>query len=291
MRRSTLEDKGGIITERGTHQVTVRLKIPAGVVTSEQLRGIADIGDRYKAGIALTVRQTVELYHVDPGRIRDLVADLERNRTPLGSEKTEVVNIIGCPGTDRCIFAQIDSVSLAKIIDEHHSGREMPVKTRIAVSSCPYSCMSERLNEIGVTGVVRPYRRPGDCTGCDSCTQYCKEGAITVKNGTLHMDMDQCILCGMCILSCPHGIIHADPPAYQITVGGKRGNNPVPGRHLVTVKSPKSALHVVGMVVEWIYRRAYEGALLADQLDELDYDQFKGRVMADLPPDEIETGY
>jgi dissimilatory sulfite reductase (desulfoviridin) alpha/beta subunit len=95
----------------------------------------------------------------------------------------------------------------------------------------------------------------------------------------------------MCILSCPHGIIHADPPAYQITVGGKRGKNPSPGRHLVTVKSADSAIHVVGMVVEWIYRRSYEGSSLADQLDDLGFDQFRGKVMADLPPEEIETGY
>ena len=291
MRRSTLEEKGGIITERDSRLATVRLKIPAGVLSSEQMRGIADISERYHAGIALTVRQTIELYHVDPNCLSELIGDLEKNGTPLGSEKTEVVNITGCPGTDRCIYAQIDSVHLARTLSERHTGRDMPIKTRIAVSSCPYSCMSERFNEIGITGVVRPYRRPGDCTGCDSCTQYCKEDAITVKNGNLHMDMDLCILCGMCILSCPHGIIHADPPAYQITVGGKRGKTPSPGRHLVTVKSADSAIHVVGMVVEWIYRRSYEGSSLADQLDDLGFDQFRGKVMADLPPEEIETGY
>lgn len=291
MRRSTLEDKGGIITERGTHQVTVRLKIPAGVLTPDQLRGVADIASRYRAGVSLTVRQTIELYHVDAGHLPDILADLESNGTPLGSEKSEIVNVIACPGIDRCIFAQVDSILLAQQIAGIHGGREMPVKTRIAVSSCPYSCMSERLNEIGVTGVVMPYRQPGHCTGCDSCTQYCKEGAITVKLGDLQMDMEKCILCGMCVLSCPHGIIHADPPAYQITVGGKRGKNPVPGRHLVTVKSPSSVLHVVGMVVEWIYRTAWEGSLLSDQLDELDFERFKGRVMANLPPEEIETGY
>ena len=291
MGRSTLSEKGGIITERGAERVTVRLRIPGGMITSDELRGIADIASRYNAGISLTVRQTAELVHVDPALLPDLIADLEANGTPLGSERAEVVNITACPGTDRCKFAQIDSLTLAKEIDAAHFGREMPIKVRISISSCPHSCMSERLNEIGITGVVRPYRKPGDCTGCDSCTQYCKAGAITVRNGKLNMDMERCILCGMCIISCPHGIIHADPPAYQITVGGRRGPNPALGRHLITVKSSKSALHVVAMVVEWIYRSAWEGSLLQDQIDELDFDRFKGRVMTDIPPADIETGY
>ena len=167
------------------------------------------------------------------------------------------------------MYAQIDSLSLAKEIDTTFFGHELPVKTRIGVSSCPYSCVSERLCEIGVTGVVRPYRREGECTGCDSCTQYCKEGAISVKNGILHMNMDLCILCGLCVISCPYDIIHADPPAYQITVGGKRGMNPTLGRHLITVKTPEWAVKVVGMVIDWIYRYAWEGSLLSEQLDEL----------------------
>jgi anaerobic sulfite reductase subunit C len=291
MRRSVLDDKGGIITERETRMVTVRLRIPSGSVTSGQLTGIATIATRYHASISLTVRQTVELSHVDTRLLPDLIRDLEANGTPLGGERTEVVNVIACPGTDRCVFAQMDSLSLAKQVDAAHFGREMPVKVRIAISSCPHSCMSEQLNEIGITGVVRPYRKPGDCTGCDSCTQYCKEGAIVVKNGALQMNMNRCIFCGMCILSCPHGIIHADPPAYQITVGGRRGRSPVLGRHLITVKSQESALRVVGLVIEWIYRRAYEAVQFTDQLDDIGFEQFKGRVMTDIPPGEIETGY
>jgi dissimilatory sulfite reductase (desulfoviridin) alpha/beta subunit len=290
MRRSTLEDKGGVITERETHFITVRLRIPAGVISPSKMRGIADIASRYGAGIALTVRQTIELYHVPPSSLHSLVFDLEKNGTPLGSEKAEIVNITACPGTDRCIFGQIDSLYLAKEIDAAHFGREMPTKTRIAISSCPYSCMSERLCEIGITGVVRPYRKPGECTGCDSCTQYCKEGAITIRNGDLTLDMEKCILCGMCVLSCPRGIIHADPPAYQITIGGRKGMYPAIGRHLVTVKSADKALVVVNQVIEWIYRTAWEGSLLQDQLDDLDFDRFKAGVISGLAPDEIETG-
>jgi len=44
--------------------------------------------------------------------------ELEKNGIPVGSEKDEVVNIIACPGTERCKFANIDTIGLAKKIDQ-----------------------------------------------------------------------------------------------------------------------------------------------------------------------------
>jgi dissimilatory sulfite reductase (desulfoviridin) alpha/beta subunit len=139
----------------------------------------------------------------------------------------------------------IDSISLAKTLDEKYFGKEMPVKFRIAVASCPNSCVSERLNEVGITGVVKPYRIPGTCTGCGTCVEYCKERAIAIKNGQIQMDNDRCVHCGMCIHSCPFHIIKADPPAYHITIGGRRGRHPRIGYHLVTVKTPETVVTII----------------------------------------------
>ncbi len=287
MRRHALTDLGGFITERGAEKMTVRLRIPAGIITPDQMEGIAAIARRYQAGIHLTTRQTIELSHIDPAHAEMLVADLSANRTPLGAEKAEVVNITACPGLDRCKYAQIDSISLALALDQDHFGKDMPVKCRIAVSSCPFSCTSEHLCEIGVTGVVIPYRTPGTCTGCDSCVQYCPEHAITLVNGNIRMDMDLCSFCGMCIPGCPYGIISADSPSYRITIGGRRGKHPRKGIHLITVRSDHTARQVVGEVVTWIYRSAWGGSLLSDQLGDLDVHKLADHVRTGIPPEEI----
>ena len=209
----------------------------------------------------------------------------------VGAEKSEIVNITACPGTDRCRFAMIDSISLARTLDEKFFGKEMPVKFRIAISSCPNSCVSERLNEIGITGVVRPYRVPGTCTGCGTCVKYCRENAIAIKNGQIRMNNDLCVHCGMCIQSCPFHIIKADPAAYHITIGGKRGRHPRVGYHVVTVKTPETVIKVVEKVVKWVYRKAWSDSLLPDQLGILDFESFKKELIADLDEDEIITGY
>jgi anaerobic sulfite reductase subunit C len=174
--------KGGVITERNAEFCTIRTRIPAGVVTTAQLRGLADIAEKHGVStLHLTTRQTVEMPHMDPSMLKEIAADLEENGTPVGSERDEIVNIISCPGLERCIFANIDSIHLAKELDRRLFGKEMPVKVRIAISSCPNACTSPMLNEIGIIGRMAPVRVPGMCTGCGTCAQYCRENAIVIK--------------------------------------------------------------------------------------------------------------
>ncbi len=288
MARDALTEKGGFITPRDTKYVTVRLRIPAGVVTPQKLYGIAAIAEKYNAGIHLTTRQTIELSHVNPTDSKELMADLLSNGTPLGAERTEVVNVIACPGLDRCKFAQIDSVSIALAADKEHFGLDLPVKCRISVSSCPISCMREQFAEIGVTGVTVPYRIPGACTGCDNCVQHCLMHAIRMVNGKVEMNLELCSFCGLCVTSCPYGIITADAPVYRITIGGKGGKMPIPGRHLITVRSEESVQIVIREAVRWIERNAWSGSgVLGDQMDELDLTRLGTRILDNLSKEEI----
>lgn len=291
MRKVPIYEKGGVISELGAEYCTVRLRIPAGLITLDQMEGVVKIARKYQADVHLTTRQTMELVHVDPVKLESLVSDLAENGTPIGAEKAEIVNITACPGTERCRYAMVDSISLAKTLDEKFFGKDMPVKFRIAVSSCPNSCVSERLNEIGITGVVRPYRVPGTCTGCGTCVQYCKEKAIVIKNGQIVLDEGKCVHCGMCIQSCPFHIIKSEPAAYHITIGGKRGRHPRVGYHVVTVKTPETVVKVVELVVKWVYRKAWSDSLLPDQLEILDFESFKKELVAGLDEEEMVTGY
>ena len=101
------------------------------------------------------------------------------------------MNITACLGTRNCKFGIIDSVGLAEEIDKKFFGKELPVKVRIAISSCPNGCESERLNEIGITGIQKPIRDPGLCTGCGTCAHYCREKAIEVQDGIIVLHDNQ----------------------------------------------------------------------------------------------------
>ncbi|MCE5297445.1 MAG: 4Fe-4S binding protein [Methanoregulaceae archaeon] len=279
--------KGGVITELDSEYCTIRARIPAGVISCGQLKGIAEVAERYGAdSLHLTTRQTIEIPHMNPADLDAIAKDLAANNTPVGSERDEVVNVIACPGTERCIFANIDSISLARSIDAKLFGKEMPVKIRISISACPNACTSPLLNEIGIVGQNRPVRVPGLCTGCGTCVEYCKEEAITIKRGISVLDTSRCVQCGTCVRSCPYNLLQSSGEHYLITVGGRRGRHPKTGRELITVKSQASVLLVVEKVVAWVYRRAWSGRLLSDQMDEIQFEKFRDEIKALIPEDE-----
>ena len=77
----------------------VRIRIPNGLLNSEQLRTIADLTRRYAHGIAdITVRQNIQLHWVTIEALPDLLEALGRvglNTTSACGDVTR--NVTGCP--------------------------------------------------------------------------------------------------------------------------------------------------------------------------------------------------
>lgn len=275
--------KGGVITERDADFCTVRIRAPAGILSVDQMRGIASIAKKYGSGLVhCTTRQTIEIPHVNPKFLKRIEKSLEKNLTPVGSERDEIVNIIACPGVERCKFANIDTINLAKKIDQKLFGKEMPVKMRIAISGCPNACTSPMLNEIGIMGRILPLRTPGLCTGCGTCVEYCKEKAIIVKRGISVLDPDKCVQCGVCIQSCPFDLLKAEHSHYLVLVGGRRGRHPRIGRELLTLETEDQVIYVIEKIVNWVYRRAWSGRLLSEQLEDLQFEKFRQEILHDI---------
>ncbi|MEN6609443.1 MAG: 4Fe-4S dicluster domain-containing protein [Methanoregulaceae archaeon] len=275
--------KGGVITERDPDFCTVRVRLPAGIISVEQMRGIAALAKKYGKGfVHCTARQSVEIPHIDPARLKSLARELEKNGTPIGSEKDEIVNVVACPGIERCKFANINTGSLAKKIDEKLFGKDMPVKIRISISGCPNACTSPMLNEIGIIGRIHPLRLEGQCTGCGSCVEYCKEKAIVIKNGISVLDENKCYQCGVCVRSCPFDLLKGEHLHYQILVGGRRGRHPHIARELITVENEDLVIFAVERIVNWVYRRAWSGRLLSDQLSDLQFDTFRDEMKKEI---------
>ncbi|MHC1627133.1 MAG: 4Fe-4S binding protein [Methanoculleaceae archaeon] len=271
--------RGGVITERGGDLCTVRVRIPGGFTDAGALEGLARIARKFGDGsVHLTVRQTAEIPHVDPARLEEIEVALKKNGTPVGAEREEVVNVVACPGIDRCKYANVETFELAHAIDRAVFARQTATKVRIAIAACPYNCTAPQLSEIGIIGRMRPLREPGLCNGCGTCMEYCRQGAISIKDGISVLDESRCVECGVCIRSCPYGLIRSEQPYYQILVGGVRGSNPRIGRELIRVSTPEEVVAVVERVVYWIYRRSWSGRLLGDQLDDINFPALKEEI-------------
>lgn len=59
---------------------------------------------------------------------------------------------------------------------------------------------------------------PYSCIGLGTCAKKCVFGAITVRDGLAFVDRDKCQACGMCVDSCPKGIIELIPHSNEYWV-------------------------------------------------------------------------
>jgi sulfite reductase (ferredoxin) len=139
----------------------VRIRIPNGLLRSEQARAIADLAERYARGVAdITVRQNVQLHWVTIESLPELLETLWRvGLSTTGACGDVARNITGCPlaGLDAHEFC--DASPLALEIDRELGGNaefyNLPRKFKISITGCRSWCTYPEINDIGLTAVTR----------------------------------------------------------------------------------------------------------------------------------------
>jgi len=137
----------------------VRIRIPGGDLTKEQLRTIADLSREYGRGLAdLTVRQNIQLHWV---RVDSLPDILDRLRS-VGLSTTEacgdcVRNIINCPVSGVDQDELYDTTLLIKQTNDFFVGNRdfsnLPRKFKIAITGCAVRCVYPEINDVGMFAV------------------------------------------------------------------------------------------------------------------------------------------
>jgi sulfite reductase (ferredoxin) len=140
----------------------VRIRIPNGLLTSEQARAVADLSDQFGNGVAdITVRQNIQLHWV---AIENLPNLLERlwsvGLTTTGACGDVARNITGCSLAGIHVHELADVSSLALAIDKELGGHpefyNLPRKFKITITGCPDWCSYPEINDIALTATLRP---------------------------------------------------------------------------------------------------------------------------------------
>jgi sulfite reductase (ferredoxin) len=140
----------------------VRIRIPNGLLTSEQARTIADLSDKFGNGVAdITVRQNIQLHWV---HIENLPELLERlwsvGLRTTGACGDVTRNITGCPLAGIHSHELADVSSLALALDKELAGNpdfyNLPRKFKITITGCPNWCSYPEINDISFTATKRP---------------------------------------------------------------------------------------------------------------------------------------
>jgi sulfite reductase beta subunit-like hemoprotein len=140
----------------------LRVKIPQGVLTSDQLNALADVGERYSRGFGhITTRQNVQfhfvkLHDVEPAMRRLADAGMT-TREACGSS---VRNITACPYAGVAADERFDvtpyAEALTRYLLRHPLSSTLPRKFKIAFEGCSTDHVVTAVNDLGFRAVLGP---------------------------------------------------------------------------------------------------------------------------------------
>ncbi|MGK2966037.1 MAG: ferredoxin--nitrite reductase [Tepidiformaceae bacterium] len=147
-------DHLGIHPQRQVGLNYVGLHVPVGRISGAQLRGLADVADRYGSGdVRLTIDQNVIVTHVPDRHLSGLLeepilAELSPHPSPVWR------SLVACTGNDYCHFSLIDTKGHALALGAELERRriQVPRGTRIHMSGCVHACGKHHVGDIGFQG-------------------------------------------------------------------------------------------------------------------------------------------
>jgi sulfite reductase beta subunit-like hemoprotein len=152
----------GVYGQRqGGRNQMVRVKIPYGRVTPEQLEVLGYVADTYSRGWGhLTTRQNVQFHFVQleqtPEVLRVLASVGMTTREACGDT---VRNVVGCPLAGACPAEKLDITPWAEatyqFLVRHPYAQRLPRKFKINFSGCATDCGQAMFNDVGVVAVTR----------------------------------------------------------------------------------------------------------------------------------------
>jgi len=146
---------------KATEYFMFRIRIPNGILRSDQLRTIARISERYGRGSAdLTVRQNIQLHWLTIEALPEAIDDLEKvGLFTKGACGDVARNVTGCPlagvAADEICDASPLVLQAASALAGNADFYNLPRKFKISITGCPVWCSYPEINDIGLTAIER----------------------------------------------------------------------------------------------------------------------------------------
>lgn len=149
----------------------LRVKVPGGIITGNQLIQVAKLTQKYSNGKAeITNRQNIQLHWIDPEDTPVIFGELERigfttdmcGQGFRGARLGDVRNIVCCPVSGIVKNEVHDGSSLMNKLTEFFVGNtnflDMPRKLKFSISGCGVDCTRAWINDLAFVAV----RKLGD---------------------------------------------------------------------------------------------------------------------------------
>ena len=131
---------------------------PLGLLSSDQLEAIADIGsDQGATELRLTRDQNIALIGVAPDRVAAAIAALKAIGLPVQEEAGGEPDLISCPGTTTCRIGITNSQEfgreLLETVRQYTSDAHARQNLRVRISGCQNGCGLHHVGDFGFRGM------------------------------------------------------------------------------------------------------------------------------------------
>ncbi|MFO0705437.1 MAG: sulfurtransferase TusA family protein [Nitrospira sp.] len=151
----------GIYGQRQPGVQMVRVKIPFGGLTGNQLRRVAELANRYATGVGhVTTRQDIQMHFVELKDVPTIMRGLaEVGLTTREACANTVRNVTACHLAGVCSGEVFDVTPYAKTIAYHllrnPLNQSLPRKFKIALSGCKQDCALTPIHDVGLLAAKR----------------------------------------------------------------------------------------------------------------------------------------
>jgi ferredoxin-nitrite reductase len=139
----------------------LRIKLPAGRATAEQLRAIGELSVRHGRGSGeLSTRQTIQLHYLELASLPEVFRHLDEvGLTTVGACGDAVRNVTGCPVAGVAADELFDVTPVLDEVTRFFYGNpdysDLPRKHKITIAACAHRCNAPEINCISLVGVLR----------------------------------------------------------------------------------------------------------------------------------------
>jgi len=139
----------------------MRIKVPSGHLSSDQLRAVADITRIYARGITdITTRQNFQFHWLTIQDLPDIFDRLSRVGISTSGACGDIFrNVTGCPvagiDPDEVFDARPWVHSINDFFENNKEYSDLPRKFKTSIAGCPLHCSQPEINDIGATAIKR----------------------------------------------------------------------------------------------------------------------------------------
>ena len=269
----------GFLLQNDKEHFAVRFLSKAGNFTTEELRNIAMLADKYGRGyVGETTRLQVEIPWIKDEDVENLMEEAKALGLRHGGTGQKIRPLIACKGTV-CLHGNIDTQEICRQLEDKHFAQDTPHKCKIGVVGCANNCAKANINDIGILGRTIPEFKLENCVGCGMCVKGCRQKALEVVDKKIVYNKDLCVDCGECVRLCKLNAAVAKEKGAEIFVGGRFGRGIRIGDSLGKIFKEEEIVPMVDKILTYYSKVGNKGERISGVMDRMGKDNFINEVL------------